>query len=594
MPFPLDHYIEASHVDYKERLEEKKPRSWLKSVSAFANTEGGHLIFGVKNEPREVVGLENPQAVVSRLTELIKVRIDPTPRYRVREVEIEGKSCVDLEVQDGPAYPYYYAFDGSHTAYVRHGDQSEEATSRELNELILQGMNQTFDALPSSYRVGDVSFTLLAATFKNLKKEDFDLEKDLPSAGLVTDDGQITNGGLLLCDQGVLKQSRIFCTRWKGNYKGSIEEDALDDKEFQGASLITLLQNAEDFVRNNSKNPWSIRGMTREERSDYPYKAVREVLVNALIHRNYQILGSEIHVEVFDDRLEITSPGAFANIAHGCNSVLATKTALQLADYTVTEAGFGADLGAEKFLDIKRPVLGKTPDAVVIVATVRALEYNGGASLQALKDENLTELENGLQNLNRHIANMQRYGLPLVVAINHFATDTPAEIKLIEDNCKARGVNVVVADAWAKGGAGTLDLAKEVVALAEQEASFTPLYDYQATPKEKVETIATKVYGAGRVAFSKKALNQLKQFEKLGWNDLPICIAKTQYSFTDDQTQLGAPEGFTFHIREFVPKLGAGFIVALAGNMLTMPGLPKVPAAVKMTIDAEGKITGLF
>lgn len=313
MPFPLDHYIEASHVDYKERLEEKKPRSWLKSVSAFANTEGGHLIFGVKNEPREVVGLENPQAVVSRLTELIKVRIDPTPRYRVREVEIEGKSCVDLEVQDGPAYPYYYAFDGSHTAYVRHGDQSEEATSRELNELILQGMNQTFDALPSSYRVGDVSFTLLAATFKNLKKEDFDLEKDLPSAGLVTDDGQITNGGLLLCDQGVLKQSRIFCTRWKGNYKGSIEEDALDDKEFQGASLITLLQNAEDFVRNNSKNPWSIRGMTREERRDYPYKAVREVLVNALIHRNYQILGSEIHVEVFDDRLEITSPGGMMN-----------------------------------------------------------------------------------------------------------------------------------------------------------------------------------------------------------------------------------------------------------------------------------------
>ncbi|WP_197036350.1 ATP-binding protein [Faecalibacterium prausnitzii] len=313
MPFPLDHYIEASHVDYKERLEEKKPRSWLKSVSAFANTEGGHLIFGVKNEPREVVGLENPQAVVSRLTELIKVRIDPTPRYRVREIEMEGKPCVDLEVQDGPAYPYYYAFDGSHTAYVRHGDQSEEATSRELNELILQGMNQTFDALPSSYRVGDVSFTLLAATFKNLKKEDFDLEKDLPSAGLVTDDGQITNGGLLLCDQGVLKQSRIFCTRWKGNYKGSIEEDALDDKEFQGASLITLLQNAEDFVRNNSKNPWSIRGMTREERSDYPYKAVREVLVNALIHRNYQILGSEIHVEVFDDRLEITSPGGMMN-----------------------------------------------------------------------------------------------------------------------------------------------------------------------------------------------------------------------------------------------------------------------------------------
>ena len=168
--------------------------------------------------------MENPQAVVSRLTELIKVRIDPTPRYRVREVEIEGKSCVDLEVQDGPAYPYYYAFDGSHTAYVRHGDQSEEATSRELNELILQGMNQTFDALPSSYRVGDVSFTLLAATFKNLKKEDFDLEKDLPSAGLVTDDGQITNGGLLLCDQGVLKQSRISARAGKATTRAALKK----------------------------------------------------------------------------------------------------------------------------------------------------------------------------------------------------------------------------------------------------------------------------------------------------------------------------------------------------------------------------------
>ena len=174
-------------------------------------------------------------------------------------------------------------------------------------------MNQTFDALPSPYRVGDVSFTLLAATFKNLRHEEFDLAKELPSAGLVTLDGQVTNGGLLLCDQGVLRQSRVFCTRWKGNCKGNIDEDALDDKEFQGASLITLLQNAEDFIRNNSKNPWSIRGMRREERSDYPYKAVREVLVNALIHRDYQILGSEIHVDIFDDRLEIFSPGGMMN-----------------------------------------------------------------------------------------------------------------------------------------------------------------------------------------------------------------------------------------------------------------------------------------
>ena len=306
-------YIEASKADYKEQLEEKKPRSWLKSVSAFANTHGGHLIFGVKNEPRTVVGLADPQAVISKATELIKARIDPAPRYMVQVVEIEGKVCVDLEVQNGPAYPYYYAADGVRVAYVRHGDQSVEATARELNELILKGMNQTFDALPSPYRVGDVSFTLLAATFKNLRHEEFDLAKELPSAGLVTLDGQVTNGGLLLCDQGVLRQSRVFCTRWKGNCKGNIDEDALDDKEFQGASLITLLQNAEDFIRNNSKNPWSIRGMRREERSDYPYKAVREVLVNALIHRDYQILGSEIHVDIFDDRLEIFSPGGMMN-----------------------------------------------------------------------------------------------------------------------------------------------------------------------------------------------------------------------------------------------------------------------------------------
>ena len=306
-------YIEASKADYKEQLEEKKPRSWLKSVSAFANTHGGHLIFGVKNEPRIVAGLADPQAVISKATELIKARIDPAPRYMVQVVEIEGKVCVDLEVQNGPAYPYYYAADGVRVVYVRHGDQSVEATARELNELILKGMNQTFDALPSPYRVGDVSFTLLAATFKNLRHEEFDLAKELPSAGLVTLDGQVTNGGLLLCDQGVLRQSRVFCTRWKGNCKGNIDEDALDDKEFQGASLITLLQNAEDFIRNNSKNPWSIRGMRREERSDYPYKAVREVLVNALIHRDYQILGSEIHVDIFDDRLEIFSPGGMMN-----------------------------------------------------------------------------------------------------------------------------------------------------------------------------------------------------------------------------------------------------------------------------------------
>jgi formate--tetrahydrofolate ligase len=299
-------------------------------------------------------------------------------------------------------------------------------------------------------------------------------------------------------------------------------------------------------------------------------------------------------VQTLDHTPTIIHGGPFANIAHGCNSVLATKTALQLADYTVTEAGFGADLGAEKFMDIKRPVLGKNPDAVVIVATVRALEYNGGAALADLKDEQLTALRKGMANLNRHIKNMQRYGVPLVVAINHFVTDTPAEIKMIEDNCKQLGVNVVEADAWAKGGAGTQDLAKEVVRLANQPSEFHPLYDAGMTPKEKIETVATKIYGAKNVEFSRRALRQLKQFTALGWDKLPVCIAKTQYSFTDDKNQLGAPTDFTFHIRGLVPKLGAGFIVALSGNMMTMPGLSKVPAAVNMTIDKNGKITGLF
>lgn len=299
-------------------------------------------------------------------------------------------------------------------------------------------------------------------------------------------------------------------------------------------------------------------------------------------------------VQTLDHTPTIIHGGPFANIAHGCNSVLATQAAMNLADYTVTESGFGADLGAEKFLDIKRRVLGKTPDAMVIVATVRALEYNGGAELAALKNENLPELKKGMANLNRHIKNMQRFGIPLVVAINHFVTDTDAEIKMIEDNCRALGVNVVIADAWAKGGNGTLDLAKEVVKLANQPSEFHELYTLDQTPEEKIRTIATQVYGAKDVSFSNKAKKQLRQFTEFGWNDLPVCIAKTQYSFTDDKNQLGAPEGFTFHIRELVPKLGAGFIVALAGNMMTMPGLGKTPAAVNMTIDENGTITGLF
>ncbi len=300
-------------------------------------------------------------------------------------------------------------------------------------------------------------------------------------------------------------------------------------------------------------------------------------------------------VQTLDHTPTIVHGGPFANIAHGCNSVLATQTALNLSDYTVTEAGFGADLGGEKFLDIKQRVLGKHPDAIVIVATVRALEYNGGAKLADLNEENLDALKKGMANLNRHIKNMQLYGLPIVVAINHFVSDTDKEIQMIKDDCAKQNVEAILTDAWAKGGKGTHDLANKVVELADSPSEFTHIYDVQVDDLQtKLKKIAKQIYGAKEVSFSRKAQNQLKRFAKYGWNDLPVCIAKTQYSFTDDQKQLGAPTDFTFHIRELVPKIGAGFVVALAGNMMTMPGLPKEPAAVNMTIDDNGKITGLF
>ena len=300
-------------------------------------------------------------------------------------------------------------------------------------------------------------------------------------------------------------------------------------------------------------------------------------------------------VQTLDHTPTIVHGGPFANIAHGCNSVLATQTALNLSDYTVTEAGFGADLGGEKFLDIKQRVLGKHPDAIVIVATVRALEYNGGAKLADLNEENLDALKKGMANLNSHIKNMQLYGLPIVVAINHFVSDTDKEIQMSKDDCAKQNVEAILTDAWAKGGKGTHDLANKVVELADSPSEFTHIYDVQVDDLQtKLEKIAKQIYGAKEVSFSRKAQNQLKRFAKYGWNDLPVCIAKTQYSFTDDQKQLGAPTDFTFHIRELVPKIGAGFVVALAGNMMTMPGLPKEPAAVNMTIDDNGKITGLF
>ncbi|EGP4934527.1 formate--tetrahydrofolate ligase [Enterococcus faecium] len=287
--------------------------------------------------------------------------------------------------------------------------------------------------------------------------------------------------------------------------------------------------------------------------------------------------------------------GPFANIAHGCNSILATKTALRLADYVVTEAGFGADLGGEKFLDIKVPNLKKAPDAVVIVATIRALKMHGGMKKDELKNENLDALKIGFANLKRHIRNMEQYQLPVIVAINEFVTDTDSELTLLEHLCEDQGILAKRASVWANGAEGGVDLAEAVVRLIDRkEADYKPLYLLEETIQEKTETIVKKIYGGNGVVFSKKAQKQIEEFTKNGWDDLPICMAKTQYSFSDDPSLLGAPEDFTITIREIIPKVGAGFLVALTGDVMTMPGLPKKPAALNMDVTNDGEVFGLF
>ena len=287
--------------------------------------------------------------------------------------------------------------------------------------------------------------------------------------------------------------------------------------------------------------------------------------------------------------------GPFANIAHGCNSILATKTALRLADYVVTEAGFGADLGGEKFLDIKVPNLKKAPDAVVIVATIRALKMHGGMKKDELKNENLDALKIGFANLKRHIRNMEQYQLPVIVAINEFVTDTDSELTLLEHLCEDQGILAKRASVWANGAEGGVDLAEAVVRLIDRkEADYKPLYLLEETIQEKTETIVKKIYGGNGVVFSKKAQKQIEEFTKNGWDNLPICMAKTQYSFSDDPSLLGAPEDFTITIREIIPKLGAGFLVALTGDVMTMPGLPKKPAALNMDVTNDGEVFGLF
>lgn len=300
-------------------------------------------------------------------------------------------------------------------------------------------------------------------------------------------------------------------------------------------------------------------------------------------------------VQTLDHTPVFVHGGPFANIAHGCNSVMATNLAMKLGDYAITEAGFGADLGAEKFLDIKCRQAGLNPDAVVIVATVRALKMHGGVAKKDLGEENLDALRKGIENLEKHIENIAKYNLPSVVAINAFPTDTEAELQLLNEICQAKGVDVAISKVWEKGADGGIELAEKLLEILDsKEAHFSPIYDLDLSIADKIKTIAKEIYGADDVTFTKKVMNKMKKYEAQGLGNLPICVAKTQYSLSDDPTLLGRPSGFVVEINDLIPNTGAGFLVAISGDIMRMPGLPKVPAAVNMDIDEEGKIVGLF
>lgn len=300
-------------------------------------------------------------------------------------------------------------------------------------------------------------------------------------------------------------------------------------------------------------------------------------------------------IQTLENTPALVHGGPFANIAHGCNSVRATKTALKLADYVVTEAGFGADLGAEKFFDIKCRMAGLKPDAVVLVATVRALKYNGGVPKAELSDENLAALGKGIVNLEKHIENLKKYGVPVVVTLNRFVSDTEAELAFVKRFCEERGCEFALAEVWGKGGAGGTELAQKVLATLEtRESRFRPLYGDSLSLKEKIGTVAKEIYGAGSVEFEPAAERALERIEELGFGNMPVCMAKNQYSLSDDPARLGRPENFTVHIREVYVSAGAGFVVALTGSIMTMPGLPKEPAAYRIDVDDNGVIAGLF
>lgn len=300
-------------------------------------------------------------------------------------------------------------------------------------------------------------------------------------------------------------------------------------------------------------------------------------------------------IQTLENTPALVHGGPFANIAHGCNSVIATRAALKMADYVITEAGFGADLGAEKFFDIKCRAAHLHPDACVIVATVRALKYNGGVKKEDLSKENLDALKKGIVNLEKHIENVQQYGVPVVVTLNSFVTDTEAEVKFVEDYCRERNCDFALSRVWEKGGEGGIELAKQVLnTLENKKSDFRPLYDTDMSLDDKIKTLATSIYGADGVDYSAKAKKQMGELEKLGFGKLPVCVAKTQYSLSDDASLLGRPKGFNINVREMYVSAGAGFVVVVTGNIMTMPGLSKNPAAYSIDVDDEGNITGLF
>lgn len=385
------------------------------------------------------------------------------------------------------------------------------------------------------------------------------------------------------------RQLRHIVNGLQGRVNGVPREDGYDITVASEIMAVLCLSNDIDDLKEKLKNmvvAYNFEGKPVTA-GDLKAEGAMAALLKDAIHPNL--------VQTLEHTPAIIHGGPFANIAHGCNSIIATKMAMKYADYVITEAGFGADLGAEKFIDIKCRLGNIKPDAVVLVATIRALKMHGGVPKKELEPENVEAVVKGLTNLDKHIENIQDvYGLPVVVAINKFPLDTDAEIEAVEKACKERGVEVVLSDVWANGGEGGIELAEKVMELAEQENSFSYVYDLEDSIEEKLTKIVQKVYGGKGIELTGPAKKQLKQLEELGYDKLPICMAKTQYSFSDDATLVGAPKDFTITIKNLKVSAGAGFIVALTGAVMTMPGLPKSPASERIDIDEEGNITGLF